>query len=75
MEPPSPDQVSAPPDGSDFCFVEAAALEDVVRKLLAVVRDCMPARFGLDPVHDVHVLCPPLSNGLVSWTALAGWSG
>ncbi len=46
------------PDGSDFYFVEAAEPEDAVRKLLAVVRDRVPARFGLDPVRDVQVLCP-----------------
>jgi len=32
--------------------------EDAVRRLLAVVRDRVPARFGLDPVRDVQVLCP-----------------
>ena len=46
------------PDGSDFYFVEASEPEDAVRKLLAVVRDRVPARFGLDPVRDVQVLCP-----------------
>ena len=46
------------PDGSDFYFVEAAEPEDATRKLLAVVRDRVPARFGLDPVRDVQVLCP-----------------
>jgi exodeoxyribonuclease V alpha subunit len=46
------------PDGSDFYFVEATEPEDAVRKLLAVVRDRVPARFGLDPVRDVQVLCP-----------------
>ncbi len=45
-------------EGSDFFFVEAAEPEDAVRKLLAVVRDRVPARFGLDPVRDVQVLCP-----------------
>ena len=44
--------------GSDFFFVEADAPEDAARKLLAVVRDRVPARFGLDPVRDVQVLCP-----------------
>ena len=46
------------PDGSDFYFVEAAEPEDALRKLLAVVRDRVPVRFGLDPVRDVQVLCP-----------------
>ena len=47
-----------PVAGSDFYFVEADAPEDAARKLLAVVRDRAPARFGLDPVRDVQVLCP-----------------
>jgi exodeoxyribonuclease V alpha subunit len=46
------------PDGSDFFFVEAPEPEDAVRRLLAVVRERIPARFGLDPVRDVQVLCP-----------------
>ena len=46
------------PDGSDFFFVDADAPEDAARKLLAVVRDRAPARFGLHPVRDVQVLCP-----------------
>ena len=46
------------PEGSDFFFVDAVEPEDAARKLLAVVRDRVPARFGLDPVRDVQVLCP-----------------
>src|SRR3954466_9602887 len=37
-------------EGSDFYFVDAADPEDGLRKLLAVVRERIPARFGLDPV-------------------------
>ncbi|MDJ0391621.1 ATP-dependent RecD-like DNA helicase [Roseomonas sp. E05] len=49
---------------SDFFFVEAAEPEDGVRKLLAMVRERIPARFGLDPVRDVQVLCPMNRGGL-----------
>jgi len=56
-------------DGSDFYFVEAAEPEDAVRKLLAVVRDRVPARFGLDPVRDVQVLCP-MNRGSLGARAL-----
>jgi len=52
------------PEGSDFFFVDAAEPEEGVRKLLAVVRDRIPARFGLDPVRDVQVLCPMNRGGL-----------
>ena len=49
---------------ADFFFVEAADPEDGVRMLLAVVADRIPARFGLDPVRDVQVLCPMNRGGL-----------
>ena len=51
-------------EGSDFYFVDATEPEDAVRKLLAVVCDRIPARFGLDPVRDVQVLCPMNRGGL-----------
>jgi len=51
-------------EGSDFYFVEAADPEIGLRKLLAVVKDRIPARFGLDPVRDVQVLCPMNRGGL-----------
>ena len=50
--------VLAAAEGSDFFFIEADEPEDAARKLLAVVHDRVPARFGLDPVRDVQVLCP-----------------
>jgi exodeoxyribonuclease V alpha subunit len=51
-------------EGSDFFFVEADEPGEGVRRLLAVVRDRIPARFGLDPVRDVQVLCPMNRGGL-----------
>ena len=53
-----------PQEGSDFYFVEAADPETGVEKLLAMVRDRIPRRFGLDPVRDVQVLCPMNRGGL-----------
>ena len=50
--------------GSDFFFVDAADPEEGVRKLLAVVGERIPGRFGLDPVRDVQVLCPMNRGGL-----------
>ncbi|GGC67937.1 hypothetical protein GCM10011504_52380 [Siccirubricoccus deserti] len=49
---------------SDFFFVEAADPEEGVHKLLAVVGSRIPARFDLDPVRDVQVLCPMNRGGL-----------
>jgi exodeoxyribonuclease V alpha subunit len=51
-------------EGGDFYFVEAADAEDGVRKILTLVRDRIPKRFGLDPVRDIQVLCPMNRGGL-----------
>jgi exodeoxyribonuclease V alpha subunit len=51
------------PEG-DFHFVACAGPEDGVPRLLEVVARRIPARFGLDPVRDVQVLCPMNRGGL-----------
>src|ERR687886_587718 len=53
-----------PQEGSDFYFVEAEDAEEGVRKILTIVRERIPKRFGLDPVRDVQVLCPMNRGGL-----------
>jgi len=45
-------------DETDFYFVEAADSDEAVRKVLEIVCNRIPQRFGLDPVRDVQVLCP-----------------
>jgi exodeoxyribonuclease V alpha subunit len=49
-----------PPAGeeSDFYIVEIAEPEEGVAKLIEVVTNRIPRRFGLDPTRDVQVLCP-----------------
>ena len=51
-------------EGGDFYFVDAADADEAVRKLLAIVQERIPKRFGLDPVRDVQVLCPMNRGGL-----------
>lgn len=51
-------------EGSDFYFVEAADPEVGLARLLTMVRERIPRRFGLDPVRDVQVLCPMNRGGL-----------
>jgi exodeoxyribonuclease V alpha subunit len=51
-------------DVSDFYFVDAIEPEEGVRKLLAIVQERIPRRFGLDPIRDVQVLCPMNRGGL-----------
>ena len=48
----------------DFYFVDAADAEEGVRKLLAIVQERIPNRFGLDAIRDIQVLCPMNRGGL-----------
>ena len=57
-----PDLATA--DSGDFYFVGAADAEEGVRKLLAIVQERIPKRFGLDPIRDIQVLCPMNRGGL-----------
>jgi exodeoxyribonuclease V alpha subunit len=43
---------------SDFYFVEADTPEDCAAKIIHIVSERIPQRFGLHPVRDVQVLCP-----------------
>ncbi|MFZ1413293.1 MAG: ATP-dependent RecD-like DNA helicase [Defluviicoccus sp.] len=53
-----------PDPGSDFHFIECADPENGVAKILQIVRDRIPARYGLDPIRDIQVLCPMNRGGL-----------
>jgi exodeoxyribonuclease V alpha subunit len=54
---------------SDFHFVAADGPEDGVRKVLALVAERIPRRFGLDPVRDIQVLTP-MNRGALGARAL-----
>src|SRR5215211_2210067 len=43
---------------SDFYFVEITEPEQGVAKIIEMIKERMPRRFGLDPMRDVQVLCP-----------------
>jgi exodeoxyribonuclease V alpha subunit len=51
-------------ESGDFHFVDAADPEEGVRKMLAIVRERIPKRFGFDPIRDIQVLCPMNRGGL-----------
>ena len=51
---------------SDFYFIPAETPEDIHAKLLQVVTERIPKRFGLHPVRDVQVLTPMNRCGLGS---------
>ena len=57
-----PDLTTA--DTGDFFFVDAADAEEGVRKLLTIVQERIPKRFGLNPIRDIQVLCPMNRGGL-----------
>ena len=42
----------------DFWFVDADDPEKGAAKVVEIVRDRIPRRFGLDPIRDIQVLCP-----------------
>jgi exodeoxyribonuclease V alpha subunit len=48
---------------SDFIFVEAADPEDAAAKVVKVVSERIPARFGFNAIRDVQVLCPMNRGG------------
>lgn len=62
-------ELAAPEGDSDFYFVEAADADDAANKIIKVVADRIPARFGLDPLRDVQVLCP-MNRGAAGARAL-----
>ncbi len=43
---------------SDFYVVPSESTDDILRRLLLVVADRIPARFGMDPLLDIQVLTP-----------------
>jgi exodeoxyribonuclease V alpha subunit len=49
---------SAPDASGDFFFVEADTPEQITDRLISLVKDRIPARFGLDPLRDIQVLSP-----------------
>src|SRR5262249_57127339 len=49
---------SCEPGKGDFYVVPAETPEEILQKILTMVRERIPARFGLDPVRDVQILAP-----------------
>ena len=52
------------PDLTDFYFIPANTPEEIHDKLLQVVTERIPKRFGLHPVRDIQVLTPMNRGGL-----------
>src|SRR3984957_10756460 len=58
-----------PKEVSDFYLVEADEPDDAARKIIELVQNRIPARFGLDPIREVQVLCP-MNRGRLAARAL-----
>jgi exodeoxyribonuclease V alpha subunit len=56
-------------ESGDFYLVDAADAERAAERVLALVRERIPRRFGLDPVRDIQVLCP-MNRGAAGAKAL-----
>jgi exodeoxyribonuclease V alpha subunit len=59
-----PPELTKPSAQTDFYFVPVDDPEIAVTRLIEIVRDRIPKRFGVDPVRDIQVLCPMNRGGL-----------
>ena len=55
---------SAPPGEGDFYFVPADDPPTIIARMLQLVKERIPAKFGLDPLRDVQVLTPQVKTEL-----------
>lgn len=49
---------------SDFYFIPADTPESIHEKLIHVIKERIPKRFGLDPIRDIQVLVPMNRGGI-----------
>ena len=56
--------LARPRADSDFYFVQADTPEQAVERLLRIVKDRIPSRFGVDAIRDIQVLCPMNRGGV-----------
>ena len=51
-------------DGTDFYFINEDDQEKVLDKLLLMVKERIPKKFGYNPVNDIQILTP-MNRGIV----------
>ena len=56
--------LSKPEGDSDFYFVQADDPETAVPRIVDLVKIRIPQQFGLNPIHDIQVLCPMNRGGV-----------
>lgn len=49
---------------SDFHFIECVDATNAVARIVQIVGERIPARYGFDPIRDIQVLCPMNRGGL-----------
>lgn len=49
---------SAPTNNGDFYFIEAEETAAIQEKIVQMIRDRIPSRFGMNPLNDVQLLTP-----------------
>jgi exodeoxyribonuclease V alpha subunit len=64
-----PELTVAADRASDFYFVEIESPDEALPKIIQIVAERIPQRFGLHPVRDVQVLCP-MNRGAVGARSL-----
>jgi exodeoxyribonuclease V alpha subunit len=56
--------LSSPDGETDFYFVPAEDPEQAVLRIIELVQNRIPKRFGFDPLQDIQVLCPMNRGGV-----------
>lgn len=54
-----------PLEKTDFYFIDAEDPEQALTKILKLVKDRIPGRFGFNPVTEIQILCP-MTRGIIS---------
>jgi exodeoxyribonuclease V alpha subunit len=56
--------LSSPGTDSDFYFVQVCDPATTVSRIIELAKTRIPKRFGLNPIHDIQVLCPMNRGGV-----------
>lgn len=52
-----------PEPNSDFYFINADPGDDIIHKIITLVKDRIPSKFKLNPINDIQVLAPMQRGG------------
>ncbi|MCX4080042.1 ATP-dependent RecD-like DNA helicase [Rickettsia rhipicephali] len=56
--------LTPPKRESDFYFIEAEHGEDIINKIIMMIKDRIPNKFNLNPINDIQLLCPMQRGGV-----------